>query len=311
MAMELDPLLAPLFANWSFPAHDDIGQERAQELAAARSAVGALVRPVPEFVAFRDEDFSVPDVPAPVTVRVYEPGGTTPKAGLLFIHGGGWSTGSIETAHEHCGNLAADAGVVVVSVGYRLAPEHPYPAGLDDCYAALQWTAANAPKLGIDPRRLAVGGGSAGGNLAAAIALRARDDGGPGIALQLLEVPVLDLSFGSPSVAEVTKAFPQLGGIGERTLSRYLTAGADVRDPYVSPLLAPDVGGLPPAVLLACEIDPVRDDCARYAERLRAVGVPARSEVFPGLVHGTNELTGALPAAARWHEVCVQALREI
>lgn len=309
--MQLDPHLAPLFEDFEIQISDDLAKDRATEAAFARSLVGSSVKPVPESVVVDDETIGGPDPAAPVHVRVYHPGGTGPKAGLLFLHGGGWSTGSIDTAHEHAGNLAADGDVVVVSVGYRLAPEHPYPAGLEDCYHALGWTASHAAALGLDPRRLAVGGGSAGGNLAAAVALKARDEHGPHIALQLLEVPVLDLTFASPSVAQVGAEFPALQQAGTLIARRYLTEGVDPRDPYVSPLLADDLHGLPPAVLLAAEIDPVRDDARRYAERLVAAGVPATWEVFPGLVHGTSELTAAVPEAARWQAVAAAALREL
>lgn len=311
MTMQIEPALMPLMAALAGEPPDDIAQERAREAAIARSAVGTFVRPVPDTVAFVDELIESADASAPVRVRIYRPAGAEPRAGLLYLHGGGWSTGSIETAHEHCGTLAADADVVVVSVEYRLLPEHVYPAGLDDCFRALGWVAENADRLGIDPQRLAVGGGSAGGNLAAAIALRARDLGGPPIALQLLEIPVLDLTLGSPSYAEVGAQFPVLAAAGDLIRQRYLTEGVDPRDPYVSPLLAADLTGLPPAVLLACEIDPVRDDGIRYAERLTAAGVAARAEVFPGLIHGTQELTLVSPQAVRFQAACVAALRAL
>ncbi|MGW5098391.1 alpha/beta hydrolase [Streptomyces nodosus] len=311
MALELDPLLAPLVQGHTFEPPGDVVEERARELVTARSSLGVLVKPAPASVRFEDRSIGGPDPDAPVTVRVYHPGTEGTRAGLLFFHGGGWSTGSIETAHAHCANLSADADVVVVSVEYRLAPEHPYPAGLDDCYHALRWAAADAEQLGIDAARIAVGGASAGANLAAAVALKARDERGPALVLQLLEIPVLDLTLGSPSAREVAEVYPELGKVGGSLTRRYLDKGTDLHDPYISPLLADDLTGLPPAVLLACEIDPVRDDAARYAERLEAAGVPARSEIYKGLVHGTQELTMALPAAMRWQEECAAVLRGI
>lgn len=309
--MNIDPLLESFLAGYSFDPPASIAEERAQEVAFNRSLVGTLVNPVPTSVRIHDETIGGPDESSPVGVRIYTPEGDRTRAALVFAHGGGWVTGSIETAHEHCGTLAHDADTVVISVEYRLAPEHPYPAGVDDFSYAVGWVHTNAERLGIDPDRIAVGGESAGGNLAAVAALRARDQNGPHIALQLLEVPVLDLTLSSPSYQDVEAQFPFLAEAATRTMSRYATGAVDPHDPYVSPLFVQDLSNLPPAVLLACEVDPVRDDSARYADRLTAAGVPARAQTFPGLIHGTENLTAALPAAAEWHTVCVEALRSL
>jgi acetyl esterase len=189
-------------------------------------------------------------------------------------------------------------------------PEHPFPAGLDDVYRALLWTVESVAVLGLDISRIAIGGESAGGNLAAAAAIRARDGGGPSIALQLLEVPALDLSSDHTGAwAEIHAALPTFG-VGADDLRRpYLTPGVDPLDPLVSPLLVDTVAGLPPLLALAAEIDPVRDDAVRYAERFAAAGIPARSRVFDGLVDGTESFTALLASAREWQDECVRALK--
>ena len=306
--MHVDPLLLPVLEGYSLDASDLDGARR-EGLATALRIVGTLTTPVPEGVAI--EDILIPGSPD-VPARTYVPRGQRLRAALLFVHGGGWTTGSIAEANEHCGGLAAEADVVVLSVGYRLAPEHPFPAGLDDVYAALVWLSGNAASLGVDPSRIAVGGASAGGNLAAAVALLARDAGGPAIAFQLLEVPALDLTGeASPSWAETRAYLPDFADGMRRTLEPYLSSGADPQDPYVSPLVAPDLAGLPPALLLAADVDPLRDDVKRYAERLVAAGVPAEYRVFDGIVHGTEDFTALLPSAREWQAACVAALRAL
>lgn len=317
--MQIDPLLLPLLEGLDLGDGSNIAAERAAGLESARAMVGVLTRAVPVDVDVRGiripgtdtgadigAGSGAPDIPA----LVYTPPGSGPRGGLLFAHGGGWATGSPETAAEHCGTLAADADVVVVSVDYRLVPEHPYPAGLDDLTRALDWVVEHAAELGIDPARLAIGGQSAGGNLAAATALRRP---GP-LALQLLEEPVLDLTWPQTEArVEVERSFPPLAAMDRLVTRRYLDAGADPRNPLVSPLLAADrdLGGLPPAVLLAADVDPWRDDAVRYAERLVAAGIPARVRVFDGIVHGTDGFVELLPAARDWHAECVAALRRM
>jgi acetyl esterase len=309
MAMEIDPALIPVLANFNL-SPTDLATERAMGEADARAMVGQLTAPVPNGVSVRD--IRIPgevEIPA----RVYTPAADAavgPRGGLVFAHGGGWTTGSPATAHEHVGAMAAAADVVIVSIDYRLVPEHPFPAGLEDTLAAIRWVAASAAELGIDPTRLAIGGESAGGNLAAAAAIQLRDSGGPPIALQLLEVPVLEL--GRPdtdSRREIDERFPIFGATDVLIAERYPGPGVDPADPRISPLRAPDLSGLPPALLLAADVDPFRDDSVLYAARLADAGVPARVRVFPGIVHGTEGFTLLLAGAREWLSECVTALR--
>lgn len=306
--MQIDPLLAPVLGQLA-PPPTDIVAFRAAELATARRIEGTLTSRVPDSVRVRDA--AIPGEPS-IPIRIYTPEGDRVRAGLLFAHGGGWASGSLEAADGHCGDLAAGADVVVVSVDYRLIPEHPFPAGLDDVSTALAWFSAHAGELGVDAGRLAIGGESAGANLAAAAAIRARDAGGPRLVLQLFEVAVLDLTDTmTPSRQEVLEQMPEFAHSLEAVRDAYVASGADPYDPRVSPLLAADLSGLPTTLLLAAEVDPVRDDSDAYARRLTEAGVPARSRIFPGIVHGTETFTLLLPSAREWLAECVQALRAI
>ncbi|MDR0593411.1 MAG: alpha/beta hydrolase [Bifidobacteriaceae bacterium] len=317
--MPLDPILAPLVEQLRGDLPDiPIEVERAQSLAASQAQLGTVIEPAPDGIELGRLWIPGPAGAPRVLVKTYRarPAPMSPltlKPGLLYIHGGGWCAGSTDSAEidAWCGHLAAGADLVVASVEYRLAPEHKYPAGLEDCYAALVWVAANAELLGIDRSRLAVGGASAGGNLSAAVALKARDQAGPAIALQLLEMPALDFTLSSPSIHEFDQDFPAVGQMAVLLGPRYLDGIGQKTDPYVSPLLADSLVGLPPTTILICEIDPVRDDGLRYAERLRAAGVPVEAKVYQGMLHGCSSLTLILPSARAWRDHCVAALRRL
>lgn len=226
-----------------------------------------------------------------VEARSYVPDeGSSPRPVVVYLHGGGWVSGSIDLYDGTCRIIAAEAGVVVLNVGYRLAPEHPYPVPLDDCDLALDWVGRVAPKLlGVDATRVAVVGSSAGGNLAAALALRARDRGEVDIALQVLIYPCLDARMSGEShrpdvngrdyfvsAEQMRWYWEQYRGDGH---------GLDT-DPYFSPLAAPDLAGLPPAIVVTAEFDLLRDDGMRYHERLVASGVSSRLIHYPGQIHG-------------------------
>ena len=232
-----------------------------------------------------------------ITVRVIQPAELQrPGPAYFYLHGGGWVFGNLDGAEAEAGVLATDIGATVLAVDYRLAPEHHFPVPLLDCLAAYEWTVANAGELGIDLARLVVGGGSAGGNLAAALCLALRDRGIPLPCAQVLDVPALDLTLGSPS-SSMTDPEAWLGAADlQEAVGFYLASPADATDPLASPLLAADLSGLPPAVIFVAEFDPVRDDGERYARRLHEAGVPAAVLRFVTHAHGTYGIPGTLTA---------------
>jgi len=257
-----------------------------QDLATARRALdeGARLGPRPEVASV--EDLEVPGPVGAIPVRVYRPSQREGLPALVYFHGGGWAICSIETHDPTCRQLANAAECVVVSVDYRLAPEHPFPAAPEDCYAALGWVARHAGSLGADARRLAVGGDSAGGNLAAVVAQIARDRRGPALCHQLLVYPVTDHAFDTPSYAENAQA-PILTRDGMRFFwDAYLARAEDGANPYASPLRAKELSGLPPAHVITAEFDPLRDEGEAYAARLAEAGVPVRCDRYDGMVHG-------------------------
>ena len=232
-----------------------------------------------------------------VTVRVYSPKerSTATVPAILYIHGGGFYVGSIDTEHASSARLAQELGVVVVSVEYRLAPEHPFPAGIEDCYAALVWLHEQADALGVDPARVAVNGGSAGGGLAAGLALLARDRGGPAICFQCLGIPELDDTLETPSMQQFLDTPMWSRPQAEQSWQWYLgdAYGTDDVSPYAAPSRATDLAGLPPAYVSTMEFDPLRDEGILYALRMLAAGVSVELHSFPGTFHGSAMVTGA------------------
>ena len=230
-----------------------------------------------------------------VPVRLYRPApGPTPAPLVIFLHGGGWVQGNVHSYDALCAQVADRVGAVVVSVDYRLAPEHVFPAGLHDAYDATLWAVDRAAGLGADADRLAVMGDSAGGNLAAAITLLARDGAGPTIAAQVLMYPATDATLSSPSIEQNADA-PILSRADVHGFLGHYRGDADVRDPLLSPLHAADHGGLPPALIQTAELDPLRDDGVRYAAALRAAGVSVRHTDYAGVPHGFMSFPGAVP----------------
>jgi len=243
------------------------------------------------------EDRSIPGPAGPVPVRVYRPPGAGPAPLVAYFHGGGWVIGDIDTHDGTCRTLSRRTGAVVVSVGYRLAPEHRFPAAVDDCDAATAWVAAHGSDLGGDPGRLGVAGDSAGGNLAAAVTLRAWRRGGPAIRAQALVYPAVDFTTVRPSSVSNGEGYLLTAAAVRWFAAQYL-GDHDPADPLASPLLA-DLTGLPPAVVATAEFDPLRDEGRAYAEALDDAGVPVRLLDFPGLVHGFMGLGALSPASAR------------
>ena len=279
--------------------------------AAARDAYAALAaaRTTTDTVA-ATEEHAVPADHGDIAVRLYRPHRRrrAPSPVVVFFHGGGWVIGSIATHDALCTSLAARSGAVVASVEYRLSPEAPFPLPLDDCLAATRWVAANAAELGVDQDRLAVAGDSAGGNLAAAVALRARDEGGPAIAFQLLVYPVTDHSFSQASHRENAEGY-SLTTDAMRWFSAHYLGDAPATDPLAAPLHAADLAGLPPALVVTAEYDPLRDEGEAYGERLRAAGVPTEVQRHDGMIHGFVSMFGLLDGGARALDGCAAALR--
>lgn len=249
--------------------------------------LGAAI-PVPDVPGLLVENRTVPADPA-VPVRIYRP--QHAHGAIVWLHGGGFVMGDLDTEHPWATRIADSAGAVVVSVDYRLAPEHRFPAAFDDAYAVLTWTAEHAAELGIDPDRIAVGGHSAGANLAAAIALRARDEQGPRICFQLLNQPGLDNRQQSWSARQFTDT-PWMNRAKVTSLwGHYL--GSAPATPYAAPARATDLSGLPPAYVAAAEFDPNRDEDIDYALRLLRAGVPVDLHQWSGTFHGSQAILSA------------------
>jgi acetyl esterase len=273
-----------------------------------RAAMDTATRGMTPHEVHGVEDREIPGPAGSITVRVYRPSADTPLPILVWFHGGGWVIGSLETHDNLCRMLCDDAGVIVVSVDYRLAPETKFPGPVEDAYAAVVWVADHASELGIDPAKIAVGGSSAGGNLAAAAALVARDRGGPRIAFQLLTVPVTELSSRAPSHQEFAEGYGLTTADMEWFGTHYVTSRADADNPYASVLRA-DLRGLPPAFVITAECDPLRDDGEAYANRLRELGIAASFKRYPGMFHGFLGFPGQLPEAAEAFDDAGAALR--
>lgn len=259
------------------------------------------------------EDRVIEGPRGPIPLRVFTPvppASPEPGPGIIFFHGGGFVLCSINTHDVPCRLLANATGFRVVSVDYRLAPEHKFPAGLEDCIAATDWVAANAPELGIDPRRLAVAGDSAGANLATVVAHAARDAGGrPSLAYQLLVYPVVDSAGRWKSREDFAEGYM----LETRTMDwfdeHYISSPGDRLDPRVSPLRAADLSNLPPAYLVTAGHDPLRDEGAAYAEALRRAGVPVTHIDYEGMIHGFWNMSGFLDEARASIEAAAAALR--
>lgn len=249
-------------------------------------------------------DFRIPVAGGQITLRRYRrPAGERSAPGPLpvhvFLHGGSFWLGSVAEYEPLCRWYASRVGCAVISVEYRLAPEWPYPTAVEDCYAALCWVAASAAALEIDVDRLSVGGVSAGGTLAAVVARLARDRQGPPMVAQVLEIPATDLTMASASVDEFAVGYSLTKASLIEGYGFYLQDPAQAREPSASPLLAADLSGLPPAFVLTCECDPLRDEGEAYARRLAEAGVPVSGGRVSGHVHGSMYLTRFLPSARR------------
>jgi acetyl esterase len=261
-------------------------------------------------VTIADTTLQLDDGPE-LPLRIYRPRveGSEPPPVVVNFHGGGWVSGDVRQSDWWCAGVAAGAGVVVVSVEYRLAPEYPFPTPVEDCYAATEWVAEHGAELGVDGSRLAVMGDSAGGNLAAVVCLLARDRGGPRIGLQVLLYPSVDVGGDYPSKHENADA-PILSArdLDNAPQLYLLGADADMKDPYVSPLFA-EHSGLPPALIQTAQFDPLRDHGPAYASALRDAGVEVRLTNYVDAVHGYASLPGISPSAGQALAEAVDTVR--
>lgn len=257
------------------------------------------------------EDRLIPGLAGKQPVRIYTPKGDGPFPLLVYFHGGGWVVGSLNTVDVSCRALTNLAECIVVSADYRLAPEHKFPAALDDCYAATRWSALHAASLNGSADRIAVGGESAGGNLAAAVALKATENGVPSLAYQLLLYPVVDFRFDTPSYRENAEGYFLTKEMMEWFWAQYLARPEDGDDPLVSPLRAADarLRGLPPAFVATAEYDPLRDEAAAYAARLRDAGVAVEHRCFMGLIHGFMGMVKTVEPARSALQTAAAALK--
>ncbi|MBT2689378.1 alpha/beta hydrolase [Bacillus sp. ISL-47] len=246
-----------------------------------------------------------------IPVRIYTPKGEGPFPALVYYHGGGWVIGDLETVDVPCRLLTNLANCVVVSVDYRLAPEHKFPAAADDSYAAAKWVAENAASIAVDPSRIAVGGDSAGGNLAAVVALMARDKGEISLAYQMLIYPVTNHSYATESYTENADGYLLTKDSMVWFWNHYLQDEEAGKNPYASPLQAKDLSGLPPALVLTGEFDPLRDEGEAYAQRLKEAGVPVEAKRYDGMIHGFFWMPGALEQGRKSIEQAADALNRV
>jgi acetyl esterase len=293
---DVQAVLAAARAAGSKPFETMAPQEARVAYAARRDF---LQLPPPAVAERRDVTIEGPG--GALALRLYRGAGTPdgqPLPCLLYLHGGGWVFGNLESHDGLCCTLANEAGCRVVAVDYRLAPEHPFPAAVEDCCAALTWLAENASELGVDTDRIAVGGDSAGGNLAAVLALMSRDGTLPRVIYQLLLYPAVDLAATAQSYGEPTDGMTITPATMRYFLDHYLPGGADRADWRASPLRASTLAGLPPAFVLTCGHDPLRNEGRAYAERLAAADVPVTTLHLSDQTHGMLTMCKVVSATA-------------
>jgi acetyl esterase len=266
--------------------------------------------PPPELPLAEIANTTIPGPDGPIAVRIYRASLEPNQPVIVYFHGGGFVIGNLESHDGTCRRLSHGIGCTVVSVDYRLAPEHVYPAAVDDSFAATEWVAEHADVLKIDKARIAVAGDSAGGNLAAVVAIVARDRGGPAICHQLLTYPVTDMAFKSESYTSngtgyfLTKDMMAWFGL------QYVPTGHDIEDPLLSPLYHKNLAGLPPATVITAEYDPLRDEGEAYAKKLQDAGVPTKLIRYDGVFHGFFSMNGAVDQADDAHAFAAGELKK-
>jgi acetyl esterase len=263
----------------------------------------------PSIEVYSVEDFVVPGTAGDIPVRLYRPN-DKPAPLHVHFHGGGWVIGNLVTHDADCREIVAASGCMVLAVDYRLAPEHPFPAAPEDCYAVSCWAAANSTQLGGSPGLISIGGDSAGGNLAAVVALMARDRNGPEFAMQLLLYPITEPSMASASFRENAEGYLLTKTMMAWFWDHYCPDIEQRKHPLISPLLVSDLSGLPPALMITAEFDPLRDEGEAYAARLKEAGVEVEMRRFNGFIHGFFSLAGIIEATREAVELVGTALRK-
>jgi acetyl esterase len=301
--MALDPQMKVILdqaAAAGVPSFHEMTPAQARDLLRKRPPMGT-----PEPVA-HIEDRRIPGPAGEIPVRIYRPAADAPRPAVVFFHGGGWVVGDLDTHDAVCRILTNAARCVVVSVDYRLAPEYRFPAGSDDCYAATAWVANNAVAIGADPSRLAVAGTSAGGTLATVVAMMARDRRGPRLACQVLWYPATDAAMDTPSHRDHSTGTYYLLSRADMEWfwNYYLSSERDRSNPYCCPGVAKDLSGLPPALIVTAEYDPLRDEAEEYAARLKRAGVAVKCTRYEGVTHA---FTGMAPILDKGRQSIIEA----
>ncbi len=286
--MPLDPQAQQLIEQMTalgFVYTPDMTVTKARELVKMMQASRGEPEPVANV-----EDRIIPGPESEIPIRIYTPQGSGPFPILVFFHTGGWQVGNLDIQDPMCRRLTNLVGCIVLSVDYRLAPEFPFPAAIEDSYAATQWAAAHAAEFQGDPARIAVAGDSAGANMATVVAQMARDRKGPSLLFQLMICPATDFRLNSASMEEFAEGYSLTKAQMLWIANNYLPNVADRTNPLASPLLAPDLSGLPPALIIYAEYDILRDETEAYAARLKEAGVPVKASRYDGMIHDFPDL---------------------
>lgn len=311
--MPIDPQIAAILALLEQAGGGSLASATIEQARSFFDMSTVTMRDPSTLAAVRSvEDAAIPGPAGEIPIRIYRPDVDGTVATMAFFHGGGFAIGSIETHDDHARLICRDVGIVVVSVDYRLAPEHPFPAGFEDCLAATTWVGENVDSLGGDPDKIVVGGDSAGGNFSAAVALATRESG-PKLAAQFLIYPGVDFAEDTdyPSRLENAEGFFLTLEDMAWFSNHYLPEGSDYNDPRASPIRAADLSGAPPAVIGTAEFDPLRDEGEAYAKALADAGVEVRWQRYDGLIHGFYGMGPYSAAAAAAVADMNNALKEL